>query len=308
MITISTKTLQLAGYVLPPDDVVLTEPQTLTEAQKQQARDNIGVTKDAVLTTPQTLTEAQKQQARDNIGVTKDAVLTTPQTLTDSQKKQARDNIGVAEATAPDAALSDTSTNSVQNKVVKVALDGKSDTTHNHTASDVGTYSTTEIDTKLLGKSDTTHDHNTAYLRYDEAQSLTSAQKKQVRRNAPMNRVFKFVGSDTLQYEYTDKSGLAVLYLVCIHDGNPEASERRHTTIMVDWAMTEDETTYPKSGTETSVKGVFTYNFPKVSGIDSTAAVGFMRVTKASGDGITFTIAGDTGEWTHGISYIYGYI
>ena len=36
-----------------------------------------------------------------------------------------------------DSALSSTSTNAVQNKVVKNALDGKSDTGHTHSASDL---------------------------------------------------------------------------------------------------------------------------------------------------------------------------
>lgn len=50
-------------------DAVLYSPQSLTTAQKQQARTNIGASGgDAVLYSPQSLTTAQKQQARDNIG------------------------------------------------------------------------------------------------------------------------------------------------------------------------------------------------------------------------------------------------
>lgn len=50
-------------------DAVLYSPQSLTTAQKQQARTNIGASGgDAVLYSPQSLTKAQKQQARDNIG------------------------------------------------------------------------------------------------------------------------------------------------------------------------------------------------------------------------------------------------
>lgn len=41
--------------------------QNLTSAQKQQARQNIGVADGAVLYTPQSLTETQKAQARANI-------------------------------------------------------------------------------------------------------------------------------------------------------------------------------------------------------------------------------------------------
>ena len=56
-----------------------------------------------------------------------------------------------------DSALSDTSTNPVQNKVIKSALDGKSDTGHKHAVSDItsgtlsvergGTGHTTIVDT-----------------------------------------------------------------------------------------------------------------------------------------------------------------
>ena len=58
----------------------------------------------AVLFTPQTLTEEEQAQARENIGVEgtgtdTEAVHFTPQSLTDSQKLQARTNIG---ATAPE--------------------------------------------------------------------------------------------------------------------------------------------------------------------------------------------------------------
>ena len=50
---------------------------------------------DAVLYTSQTLTDAQKTQARNNIGAGKsESVLYTAQSLTDAQKTQARNNIG----------------------------------------------------------------------------------------------------------------------------------------------------------------------------------------------------------------------
>lgn len=55
-----------------------------------------------------------------------------------------------------DAELSTTSTNPVQNKVIKSALDGKSNTGHTH---DDRYYTETEINTKLDGKSNTGHKH-----------------------------------------------------------------------------------------------------------------------------------------------------
>lgn len=55
-----------------------------------------------------------------------------------------------------DAELSTTSTNPVQNKVIKSALDGKSNTGHTH---DDHYYTKTEVNTKLDGKSNTGHKH-----------------------------------------------------------------------------------------------------------------------------------------------------
>lgn len=55
-----------------------------------------------------------------------------------------------------DAELSTTSTNPVQNKVIKSALDGKSNTGHTH---DDRYYTETEVNTKLNGKSNTGHKH-----------------------------------------------------------------------------------------------------------------------------------------------------
>ena len=57
---------------------------------------------------------------------------------------------------AVDAELSTTSTNPVQNKVIKSALDGKSNTGHTH---DDRYYTETEVNTKLDGKSNTGHKH-----------------------------------------------------------------------------------------------------------------------------------------------------
>lgn len=65
---------------------------------------------------------------------------------------------GVAEGATKvtvDSALSSTSTNPVQNKVVNSALAGKSDSSHNH---DGRYYTETEVDTKLAAKVDLTAD------------------------------------------------------------------------------------------------------------------------------------------------------
>lgn len=61
-----------------------------------------------------------------------------------------------ANKTVVDSALSSTSTNPVQNKVVNSALAGKSNTGHTH---DERYYTESEMDTKLAGKSNTGHKH-----------------------------------------------------------------------------------------------------------------------------------------------------
>ena len=81
-----------------------------------------------------------------------------------------------------DTALSSTSTNPVQNKVINTALSGKANTSHNHTLNDVTGltsalsdkadsnhthdnryYTESEMDTKLNGKSNTDHNHDSRY-------------------------------------------------------------------------------------------------------------------------------------------------
>lgn len=77
------------------------EAQSLTDAQKAQARTNIGANtvQGAVLYTPQTLSTEQQAQARENIGAGPDsAVLYTPQNLSNVQQQQARENIYAAPA------------------------------------------------------------------------------------------------------------------------------------------------------------------------------------------------------------------
>ena len=56
-----------------------------------------------------------------------------------------------------DSSLSSTSTNPVQNKVIKSALDGKAGSNHDH---DNRYYTESEIDTKLNKKSDSGHNHS----------------------------------------------------------------------------------------------------------------------------------------------------
>lgn len=60
-----------------------------------------------------------------------------------------------------DAALSADSTNPVQNKVIKSALDGKSDTGHTH---DDRYYTESEINTKLNAKANSSHTHTKAQI------------------------------------------------------------------------------------------------------------------------------------------------
>lgn len=87
----------LSGTV---DDAVLVTAQTLTDAQKAQARANIGAVADdeAVLVAEQTLTAAEQAQVRENIGAigeadVDDVVRHSAQTLTAAQQGQARANI-----------------------------------------------------------------------------------------------------------------------------------------------------------------------------------------------------------------------
>ena len=56
-----------------------------------------------------------------------------------------------------DSSLSSTSTNAIQNKVVKSALDGKANSSHTHSISNI-----TNLQTTLDGKSNTNHTHNYA--------------------------------------------------------------------------------------------------------------------------------------------------
>ena len=63
-----------------------------------------------------------------------------------------------ANKTIVDASFSATSTNPVQNKVVKAALDAKASSSHTHTTSQVS-----GLDAALAGKASTSHNHNGVY-------------------------------------------------------------------------------------------------------------------------------------------------
>ena len=69
--------------------------------EQSYAKSNSAATdvQSAIKYTAQSLTPAQKAQARENIGASENAVLYIEQTLTNTQKQQARTNIGVCELT-----------------------------------------------------------------------------------------------------------------------------------------------------------------------------------------------------------------
>lgn len=100
-------------------------------------------TLDAISGTPiqvtsQTLTDAQKTQARTNIGAL-GTVVPNPTNDNDAANKAYVDSKVASGGVTVDTSLSDTSTNPVQNKVVKAAVDGKSSVTiKSWTADDVG--------------------------------------------------------------------------------------------------------------------------------------------------------------------------
>lgn len=98
---------------------------------------------DAISGTPiqvvsQTLTDEQKTQARTNIGAL-GTVVPNPTNDNDAANKAYVDSKIASGGVTVDTSLSDTSTNPVQNKVVKAAVDGKSSVTiKSWTADDVG--------------------------------------------------------------------------------------------------------------------------------------------------------------------------
>lgn len=91
-----------------------------------------------VQVTSQTLTDSQKAQARTNIGAL-GTVVPNPTNDNDAANKAYVDSKVASGGVTVDPSLSDTSTNPVQNKVVKAAIDGKSSVTiKSWTADDVG--------------------------------------------------------------------------------------------------------------------------------------------------------------------------
>lgn len=81
-----------------------------------------------VQVTSQTLTDAQKKQARTNIGAL-GTVVPNPTNDNDAANKAYVDSKIASGGVTVDSSLSATSTNPVQNKVVKAAIDGKSSVT-----------------------------------------------------------------------------------------------------------------------------------------------------------------------------------
>lgn len=104
------------------------------------------------------VTGTQKYKIGD--GTSKWSTLAYHTSLTDSEKSKLDGIATGANKTTVDSALSSTSTNPVQNKVINTALSGKANSSHTH---DDRYYTETEINSKLSGKSDTNHTHNQYY-------------------------------------------------------------------------------------------------------------------------------------------------
>lgn len=108
--------------------------------------------------------------------------------LMSKEDKSKLDGIATeANKTVVDSSLSSTSTNPVQNKVVNSALNGKANSSHSHSISNItnlqstldaksGTghthddryYTETEINTKLNSKANVSHTHNDTYYTKSE--------------------------------------------------------------------------------------------------------------------------------------------
>lgn len=104
------------------------------------------------------VTGTQKYKIGD--GTSKWSALAYHTSLTDTEKSKLDGIATGANKTTVDSALSSTSTNPVQNKVINTALSGKANSSHTH---DDRYYTETEINSKLSGKSDTNHTHNQYY-------------------------------------------------------------------------------------------------------------------------------------------------
>lgn len=79
-----------------------------------------------------------------------------------------------ANKTTVDSALSSTSTNPVQNKVINSALSGKAASSHTH---DERYYTESEVDNKLSGKAASSHSHNAATTSASGFMSSSDKQK-----------------------------------------------------------------------------------------------------------------------------------
>lgn len=88
------------------------------------------------------------------------------------QAEAARQAAGYITQTDVDSALSGSSEMPVQNKVIKTALDGKSNTGHTH---DDRYYTETETDTALAGKAAAVHTHDDRYYTENEVDELLAA-------------------------------------------------------------------------------------------------------------------------------------
>ncbi len=91
----------------------------------------------------------------DDNNTTYEVATTSNSGLLSAEDKTKLDGIETgATKTVVDSELSDSSTNAIQNKVIKGALDNKADTSHTHTIANV-----TDLQTTLDGKSNTGHTH-----------------------------------------------------------------------------------------------------------------------------------------------------
>lgn len=104
------------------------------------------------------VTGTQKYKIGD--GTSKWSALAYHTSLTDTEKSKLDGIATGANKTTVDSALSSTSTNPVQNKVINTALSGKANSSHTH---DDRYYTETEINSKLSEKANTNHTHNQYY-------------------------------------------------------------------------------------------------------------------------------------------------
>lgn len=101
------------------------------------------------------VTGTQKYKIGD--GTSKWSALAYHTSLTDTEKSKLDGIATGANKTTVDSALSSTSTNPVQNKVINTALSGKANSSHTH---DDRYYTETEINSKLSEKANTNHSHD----------------------------------------------------------------------------------------------------------------------------------------------------